>query len=134
MMSEPEGLHSPSFSTPILNLLHYSSPLTPPRTGKHILSMIPHLKRLNVLLSELKRRHVFRVVAVYAVATWAAVEVASTVLPVFPIADPDLFIRTLVILVIMGFPGVLAFAWVFDLTSEGVLRTEENGAFPPAVQ
>lgn len=134
MMSEPEGLHSPSFPTPILNLLQYSSPLTPPVTGKHILFMLPHLKRLNVLLSELKRRHVFRVVAVYAVATWAAVEVASTVLPVFPISDPDLFIRTLVIFVIIGFPGVLAFAWVFDLTSEGVLRTEENEAFPPAVQ
>ncbi len=96
--------------------------------------MIPHLKRLNVFLSELKRRHVFRVVAVYAVATWAVVEVASTVLPVFPVADPDLLIRALVVLVVMGFPGVLAFAWVFDLTSEGVQRTGENESFPPQVQ
>jgi TolB-like protein len=96
--------------------------------------MLPHLKRLNVFLSELKRRHVFRAVAVYAVATWAVVEVASTVLPVFPISDPDTIIRALVILAVLGMPGVLVLAWAFDLTSEGVQRTEENEAFPPLVQ
>lgn len=95
--------------------------------------MLPHLKRLNVLLAELKRRHVFRALALYAVAAWAVVEVASTVLPVFPIPDPDGVIRTLVVLVVLGFPLVLVLAWAFDLTTEGVQRTEEDETVPPAV-
>jgi len=96
--------------------------------------MLPHLQRLNVLLSELKRRHVFRAVTVYAVAAWALVEVSSTVLPVFPIADPDAILRALVVLVVMGFPVALALAWAFDITVEGVQRTEENKTAPPIVR
>lgn len=95
--------------------------------------MLPHLKRLNVLLAELKRRHVFRAVALYAVAAWAMVEVASTILPVFPIPDPDAVIRIIVVPVVLFFPLVLVLAWAFDLTVQGVQRTEEVEAAPPAV-
>jgi len=95
--------------------------------------MLPHLKRLNVLLAELKRRHVFRAVAVYAVAAWAMVEVASTILPVFPIPDPDSVIRIIVVMVVLLFPMVLVLAWAFDLTVQGVQRTEAVEAAPPAV-
>jgi TolB-like protein/tetratricopeptide (TPR) repeat protein len=95
--------------------------------------MLPHLQRFNVLLSELKRRHVFRAVTVYAVAAWALVEVASTVLPVFPISDPDAILRILVFLVVLGFPVALVLAWAFDLTTEGVQRTGENESAPPVV-
>ena len=96
--------------------------------------MLPHLQRLNVLLSELKRRHVFRAVTVYAVAAWALVEVASTVLPVFPIPDPDAILRILVFLVVLGFPVALVLAWAFDLTTDGVQRTGENESAPPVVR
>jgi TolB-like protein/tetratricopeptide (TPR) repeat protein len=96
--------------------------------------MLPHLQRLNVLLSELKRRHVFRAVTVYAVAAWALVEVASTVLPVFPVPDPDAILRILVFLVVLGFPVALVLAWAFDLTSEGVRRTGENESAPQVVR
>jgi TolB-like protein len=95
--------------------------------------MLPHLKRLNVLLAELKRRHVFRAVAVYVVASWALVEVSSTVLPVFPVPDPDAIIRILVVLVVLLFPLVLVLAWAFDLTVQGVQRTDEMEADSPAV-
>ena len=95
--------------------------------------MLPHFKRLNVLLAELKRRHVFRAVAVYAVAAWAMVEVASTILPVFPIPDPDAVIRIIVVVVVLFFPLVLVLAWAFDLTVQGVQRTEAVEAAPPAV-
>jgi TolB-like protein len=95
--------------------------------------MLPHLQRLNVLLAELRRRNVFRAVAVYSVASWVVVEVASTVLPVFPISDPDTVVRILVGGVVLLFPLVLVLAWVFDLTVEGVQRTEAMEEAPAAV-
>jgi len=96
--------------------------------------MLPHLQRLNVLLSELKRRHVFRAVTVYAVAAWALVEVSSTILPVLPFADPNAILRVLVFLVILGLPVALVLAWAFDLTTEGVQRTGEDESAPPVVR
>ncbi len=92
--------------------------------------MIPHLQRLNVLLAELKRRQVFRAVAVYAVAAWAVTEVTATVLPLFFL--PEWLVRVVVALMVMGFPLVLTFAWAFDLTLEGVQRTGEDGGHGPA--
>lgn len=95
--------------------------------------MIPHLQRLSVLLAELKRRQVFRGAAVYAVAGWVLVEVTATVLPVFPVPDPDAVVRLLVGIVVLGFPIVLVLAWVFDLTAEGVRRTGVDRASPAPV-
>jgi TolB-like protein len=95
--------------------------------------VIPHLQRLSVLLAELKRRQVFRGAAVYAVAGWVLVEVTATVLPVFPVPDPDAVIRLLVGLVVLGFPIVLVLAWVFDLTAQGVRRTGVDRTSPAPV-
>jgi len=96
-------------------------------------SMLPHLQRLNVFIAELRRRRVFHAVAVYSVAAWATIEVASTVLPVFPVPDADRLIRFLVILAVLGFPIILVLAWAFDLTAQGVQRTEADQSASPAV-
>jgi len=90
--------------------------------------MLPHLQRLNLLLAELKRRQVFRAAAVYAVVAWAVIEVTSTVLPIFLL--PDWVVRVVVGIMVLGFPVVLALAWAFDLTPQGVQRTATDSEAP----
>lgn len=95
--------------------------------------MLPHLKRLELLLTELKRRQVFRAAAFYAVAAWAVIEVCSTVLPVLLL--PDWILQAVVVLAVLGFPVTLVLAWAFDVTTRGVERTgEKEGREPAAAQ
>lgn len=70
---------------------------------------------------ELKRRHVVRVAIAYVVAGWLLVQVATQVFPFFRI--PDWAVRLVVILIAIGFPVAVLFAWVFELTPEGIRRT-----------
>ena len=72
-------------------------------------------------LEELKRRHVWRVAIAYAVAGWLLVQVATQVFPFFSI--PDWAVRLVVILIAIGFPVAVVFAWIFELTPEGIRRT-----------
>jgi serine/threonine-protein kinase len=73
--------------------------------------------------SELKRRNVYRVAAAYAVVGWLVIQVASIVLPTFH--APEWVLQVMVILVTLGFPIALVLAWAFELTPEGIKRTEE---------
>ncbi|HJR12131.1 MAG TPA: tetratricopeptide repeat protein [Rhodanobacteraceae bacterium] len=72
-------------------------------------------------LEELKRRHVWRVAVAYAIAAWLLVQIATQVFPFFNI--PNWVVRVVVVLLAMGFPVAVAFAWVFELTPEGIRRT-----------
>jgi TolB-like protein/Tfp pilus assembly protein PilF len=72
------------------------------------------------LMAELKRRHVFRVGAAYAIVAWLLVEVASVVLPTFQ--APEWVMQVFTFLLILGFPLALVFAWAFELTPEGIKR------------
>jgi TolB-like protein/cytochrome c-type biogenesis protein CcmH/NrfG len=71
---------------------------------------------------ELKRRHVYRVAIAYAVAGWLLVQIATQVFPFFRI--PDWSVRLIVLLVAIGFPIAVILAWVFEMTPEGIRRTE----------
>jgi adenylate cyclase len=71
-------------------------------------------------LTELKRRNVIRVALFYIVSAWLLVQVAETVLPLFEV--PDGVLRGLVILLALGFLPALVFAWVYELTPEGLKR------------
>ncbi len=73
------------------------------------------------LITELKRRKVFKVAAAYAVVGWLVIEVASTVLPQFNV--PDWAPRLVTLLVAFGFPLALVLAWVLEVTPEGVKVT-----------
>ncbi|HEX7369282.1 MAG TPA: tetratricopeptide repeat protein [Rhodanobacteraceae bacterium] len=73
-------------------------------------------------LEELKRRHVWRVAAAYAIAGWLIVQIATQVFPFFNI--PNWGVRLVVILIVIGFPVAVAFAWIYELTPEGIRRTE----------
>lgn len=80
-------------------------------------------------LAELKRRHVYKVGAAYVVGAWLLVQVATQVFPFFEV--PNAWVRWVVILAVLGFPIAVALSWVFDLTSDGVVRTDEESAEGP---
>src|SRR6202011_2585642 len=71
--------------------------------------------------AELKRRNVHKVVAAYIVGGWALAQGIAQVLPVFDV--PNWTIRLLVLFIILGFPVAAGFAWLFELTPEGIKRT-----------
>jgi TolB-like protein/Tfp pilus assembly protein PilF len=77
----------------------------------------------NNFFSELKRRNVYKVAVAYAVVGWLVIQVSSTVLPTFH--APEWVVQTLVVLVALGFPISLVIAWAFELTPEGLKRTED---------
>jgi TolB-like protein/Tfp pilus assembly protein PilF len=86
---------------------------------------------LQGFFAELKRRNVYKVAAAYAVVAWLLIQVATQVFPFFEI--PNWTVRLVVLLFAIGFPIALILAWAFELTPEGVKRTEtsdESGVAP----
>jgi TolB-like protein/tetratricopeptide (TPR) repeat protein len=73
-------------------------------------------------LKELRRRRVFRVAGLYVVALWLLMQAANIVFPAWSI--PDAAIRYLIWAGLLGFPLALAFGWVFDISTEGIRRTQ----------
>lgn len=76
------------------------------------------------LISELKRRNVFRVAVAYGVVGWLLIEIAATILPIFEV--PDWILQVFTLFVILGFPLALVLSWVFDLTPSGLERTKSG--------
>jgi TolB-like protein len=73
--------------------------------------------------AELKRRNVYKVAIAYGVVAWLLMQVASQIFPFFEI--PNWAVRLVVLLLILGFPIALVLAWAFELTPEGLKRTED---------
>ena len=78
--------------------------------------------------AELKRRNVYKVAVAYAVAGWALAQGIAQVFPVFDI--PNWVVRLIVLFIIIGLPIALALAWMFELTPQGIKRTETADAMP----
>ena len=74
-------------------------------------------------IAELKRRNVIRMAGLYLVGAWLLIQVASTVLPAFNV--PSWALRTLIIALIVGFIPAMIFAWIFELTPDGLKRDSE---------
>src|ERR1044071_2643412 len=72
---------------------------------------------------ELKRRNVYKVAVAYIVAGWALAQGIAQVFPVFDV--PNWAIRLSVILIITGFPVAIVLAWIFEITPEGIKRSED---------
>ncbi len=72
-------------------------------------------------LKEIKRRKVFRVVAVYVAVAIAVIGVLDGVMD--PLNLPVGFDTVVIIVLAGGFPIAVVLAWVFDLTLGGVVRT-----------
>jgi len=75
------------------------------------------------LYAELQRRNVIRMAGLYLVGAWLIVQVAGTVLPMFDV--PAWVSRAIVIVTALGFIPALAFAWVFELTPQGIKRDKD---------
>ena len=79
---------------------------------------------LGAFWQELRRRHVVRTGGVYVASGFVVLQLGEIVLPAFN--APDWVLQSLVVLVFLGLPVVLAFAWVYDLTPEGLAKTRES--------
>jgi len=77
---------------------------------------------------ELKRRNVYKVAIAYAVVAWLLMQIATQVFPFLEI--PNWAIRLVIMLVVIGFPIALVIAWAFELTPEGLKRTEFADELP----
>jgi TolB-like protein/Tfp pilus assembly protein PilF len=78
---------------------------------------------VNNFFSELKRRNVYKVAVAYAIVGWLLVQIATQVFPFLEI--PNWIVRLVIALVAIGFPIALLIAWAFELTPEGIKRTED---------
>lgn len=72
---------------------------------------------------ELKRRNVFRVAVIYIVSSWLLMQIGDVMFPALLL--PAWSIRMLVALLILGFPLAIVFAWAYEITSDGIVRTDD---------
>ncbi len=75
------------------------------------------------LIGELKRRNVFRVAVLYLVASWVILQVADVLFPALGV--PAGGINLILGVLILGFPLVLIFSWVYELTPDGLKREKD---------
>jgi adenylate cyclase len=78
--------------------------------------------------AELKRRNVYKVAVAYAVVGWLLIQVATQVFPFLEI--PNWIVRVVIAVVAIGFPIALLIAWAFEMTPEGIKRTENVERYP----
>jgi serine/threonine-protein kinase len=73
--------------------------------------------------AELKRRNVYKVAVAYAVVSWLLIQAASIFLPAFD--APAWSMKTIILVLILGFPVALVLSWAFEITPEGIKRESE---------
>jgi TolB-like protein/Flp pilus assembly protein TadD len=78
--------------------------------------------------AELKRRNVYKVAIAYGVVAWLLIQIATQVFPFFEI--PTWAVRLVVLLIVIGLPIALIIAWAFEITPEGIKRTEAVESAP----
>ncbi len=79
--------------------------------------------KIDNFFAELKRRHVYRAAVFYAMAAWLLVQIATQVFPFFDV--PNWAVRFVIVALVIGFPIAMLLAWIFELTPEGIVRTED---------
>ncbi len=79
------------------------------------------MNNLNQFWEELKRRKVFRVLAMYAATAFIILEASDIMLP--RLGLPDWTVTFVIILIIIGFPITAIVSWIFDITPEGLMKT-----------
>jgi TolB-like protein/Tfp pilus assembly protein PilF len=78
--------------------------------------------------TELKRRNVYKVAIAYGVVAWLLLQAASILFPTFE--APPWTMKVFVAVAALGFPVALIIAWAFELTPEGLKRTEVADELP----
>ncbi|NOR20050.1 MAG: hypothetical protein GQ538_08200, partial [Xanthomonadales bacterium] len=84
------------------------------------------------VFNELRRRNVIRVAAAYIAVSWLAIQVVETLFPLFALSDAAA--RAVVIVFAVGFIPVIVFAWVFELTPEGLKRDGDVDRSAPGLR
>ncbi len=79
--------------------------------------------RAGNILTELKRRNVVRVALVYSIVAWLLLQIVDIVVPLLGL--PDWVGKFFLLLIAVGFPLALIFAWAFEITPEG-LKLEKH--------
>jgi len=79
-------------------------------------------KRLSRFWKELRQRRVIRVLVVYVAVGFAVIEFVDIVTE--PLSLPVWTLTLVIILVSAGLPLALIFAWAFDITPQGIKRTD----------
>jgi len=82
------------------------------------------LSDINNIFKQLKKRKVFRSLAIYAGASFIILQVCSIVFPALLL--PEWTMRLVVILLIIGFPILILFSWIYDVTPEGIIKTDKG--------
>jgi class 3 adenylate cyclase/tetratricopeptide (TPR) repeat protein len=82
--------------------------------------------KIKNLIGELQRRKTFRVAAAYIVVAWVLIEGASVILPAFN--APEWILPGLIIALVAGLPVAVALSWIFDITPEGLQKTDDMDA------
>jgi len=77
-------------------------------------------------LAELKRRRVFRVMAVYGGVAFLVLQVADLIFD--PLGLPGWTMTFVVLLALLGFPVAIVLAWALEMTPAGVRKTERASA------
>src|SRR5436309_5272366 len=80
------------------------------------------------LFAELKRRNVYKVAVAYAVVGWLFAQIATQIFPFLEI--PNWVVRLIIVLIAIGFPIALVIAWAFEITPQGIERTEVADTMP----
>src|ERR1051325_1329743 len=97
-----------------------------PKTRRPVGGQWEPMNEKPSFFSELKRRNVYKVAVAYIVGGWALSQGVAQVFPVFDV--PNWAIRLVVLLIIIGFPVALVLAWAFEVTPEGIKRTQAADA------
>jgi hypothetical protein len=77
---------------------------------------------MNSFFRELKQRKVYRVALGYALVAWLVVQISATVMPAYH--APEWILPIFITVIALGFVVALSIAWAFELTPEGLKRTE----------
>src|SRR3954463_11035802 len=77
---------------------------------------------MHSFFEELKRRNVYKVAVAYVAVAWVIIQVATQTFPFFEI--PNWAVRLIILVIAVGFPVALVGAWAFEITPQGVVRTE----------
>ncbi len=74
-------------------------------------------------LAELKRRNVYRAAVLYGMGAWLLAQIATQIFPFFDV--PNSAVRFVIVSLVFGFPIAMVLSWMYELTPEGVVRTED---------
>jgi TolB-like protein/Tfp pilus assembly protein PilF len=73
--------------------------------------------------AELKRRNVYRAAVLYGMSAWLIAQITTQIFPFFNV--PNSAVRFVIIALVLGFPIAMTLSWLYELTPEGFVRTED---------